>query len=134
MPRFVSHALRIALAFGAMVLICYLAGKILGWFGSIAGMRSPVAFFSQLFLIALVGIGGGVYISVRYITPNSVWHPVVAGVLLGLYPVGVTFSGDAAGMRFAIFLIVTAIATIAAFVFRSRRAPPDAPLERERGY
>ena len=130
--RFFSHVVRVTFTAGAMLLIGVVASKVTGWIHSILDIRSVVAVLLQFLLIAIAGIAGGTYVSVRYITPNSIWHPVLAGALLGLFPVGVTFQGDAGLMRVSIVLSAIAIAAIAAVALRSRAVRPLTSLERTR--
>lgn len=125
---FFSHAVRIALVAGVMLLIGTLVGKVLGWFGSLVGIQSGAAILSGFLLVAITGIAGGTYVSVRHIASNSVWHPVAAGALLGLFPAGLTFQGDAGLMRFAILLGAIAIAAIATLVTRYRTSRPGNSL------
>jgi hypothetical protein len=115
-----------------MLLIGALAGMVVGWFGSIIGIRSGTAILFGFLLVAIIGIAGGSYVSIRHIAPHSVLHPVAAGALLGLFPMGVTFQGDVGLMRVAIVLSAVAIAAIAAVVIRSRGTPPNTSLERSR--
>lgn len=128
-----SHAVRVALAAGAMLLVGAVVSKVTGWIGSIVGIRSGAAVLIGFSLVAIGGIAGGTYVSIRHITPNSILHPVLAGAVLGLFPVGVTFQGDAGLMRAAVFLITVAIAAVAAFVIRARLTPPDISPERTGG-
>jgi hypothetical protein len=123
--KVVLHAVRVALAAGAMLLSGALAGMVLGWFSTIAGIHSGTAVLIGFLLVAIIGIAGGTYVSIRHITSNSVLHPVAAGALLGLFPVGVTFQGDTGLMRVAIVLSTVAIAAIAAVVIRSRTSHLD---------
>jgi hypothetical protein len=123
--KVVLHAVRVALAAGAMLLSGVVAGIVMGWLSTIAGIQSGTAVLIGFLLVAIIGIAGGTYISIRHITSNSVLHPVAAGALLGLFPVGVTFQGDTGLMRVAIVLSTVAIAAIAAVVIRSRTSQLD---------
>jgi hypothetical protein len=125
-----SHAVRVALAAGAMLFIGALAALVVGWCISIIGIRSGTAVLTVFVLVAIIGIAGGCYVSIRHIAPHSVTHPVAAAALLGLFPVGVTFHGDVGLMRVAIVLSAVAIAAVAAVVIRSRETPPNTSLER----
>jgi hypothetical protein len=130
--KLVLHAVRVALAAGAMLLIGALAGMVMGWFSTIVGIRSGTAILVGFLLVAIIGIAGGTYVSIRHIASNSILHPLAAGALLGLFPVGVTFQGDTGLMRVYIVLSVVAIAAISAFVIRSKTTPPNSSLERAR--
>jgi hypothetical protein len=129
----VAHAVRVALAGGAMLLIGALASVVMGWVTSMAGIGSFTSIVVAFLLVAIIGIAGGTYVSIRHIALNSVLHPVAAGVLLGLFPVGVTFQGDAGLMRVAIVLIAAAIAAIAALIIRYRTTSPKISQQRTRG-
>ena len=83
-------------------------------------------------VIALVSIAAGSFISVRYITPNAVLHPVVAAVSIALLFVSLTMSGDTGAVPILGLVGAGAIAAIAAFASRSSKAPPNTSLERTR--
>jgi hypothetical protein len=131
--NYFAHAVRVAVAAGAMLVVGWVASICIGGLISILGIQSVVAVFVGFALIAIIGIAGGTYFSVRYVTRNSVLHPVVAAAVLGLFPVGFTFHGDVGLIRTSILAGTVGVAVIAAYISRSLTAPPNSSLERARG-
>ena len=124
--------MRVALAAGTMLLVGTATALYLDLLAAIARPTSAAEILIGGLLVALVGIAGGTFVSVRYITPNSVLHPALGAAVLGAVPVGVTFTGDAGLIRAGIVLGAVAIAVTAAVVTRSRVAPRKTSLERTR--
>jgi hypothetical protein len=129
---YLAHAARIAFAAGAMLAIGISAWIALGMLTVLTGVQSGAVVLIGFILVAVTGIAGGSYVSVRYITPLSVFHPVVAAAVLGLIPVGVILRGEAGFVRVTILFAAVAVAALAAFVSRSIMAPPNTSLERTR--
>jgi hypothetical protein len=128
-----SYVVRVAFVAGVMLLVGFVVSTVMGWFNSLLGIQSGAAVLMGFLLVAIAGIAGGTYVSMRFVFPNAILHPVVAAALLGLFPAGVTFQGDAGLMRFAIVMSTIAIATIAAVVIRFRAKPNYSPeLMRDR--
>lgn len=115
-PTAFAYAIRVAIAAGVMLLLGIATSIVLRIFDWIADAQSGMVVVGEFLLISIIGIAGGAHVSVRYITPNSVLHPVLAAAVLGLFPIGVTFHGDAGWMRAGIAAAAITIATIAAVV------------------
>jgi hypothetical protein len=115
-----------------MLLIGGVAWIALGMVNVFTGLLSGAAALIGFLLVAIIGIAGGSYVSVRYITPLSVLHPIVAAGALGLVPIGVVLQGDVGLVRFAILLGVVVVSAAASFISRRIAAPPNTSFERTR--
>jgi hypothetical protein len=129
---FLTHAARVAFAAGAMLGVGGLLWLAIGVITALAGIQTGTVVLVSTALIALAGIGAGSYISVRYITPNSLVHPTAGAVALALLFVLVTMHGDVGSYRVVAPVGAGAIALISAFITRSFKAPPNKSLERTR--
>ena len=115
-----------------MLLIGGMAWIVLGMLTVLMGVQSGSAVLIGFILVVVAGITAGTYISVRYITPSSVLHPVVAAAAIGLMPAGVVLEGETGFVRLAILVGVSAVATVAAFISCSVVAQLNKSLERTR--
>src|SRR5262245_13568055 len=91
---YLMHAVRVAFAAVMMILIGAAIWSALCAFGALAGIRSEAAVLVSLTVIAIGGIAGGSLFSVRHITPNSVLHPAIAAMTVGVLFVHFATEGD----------------------------------------
>ena len=128
----ITHAARTAFAAGAMLVACGVLWLAIGIVTALAGIQTGMVVLISIALIVLGGIAVGSYVSVRYITPNAVLHPVIAAVALALLFVVFTMHGDVGLFRIFTPVVAGTVAAIAAFIGRSFKAPPNTSLERTR--
>jgi hypothetical protein len=129
---YLAHAARVAFAAGAMIAVGGALWLALGVLTALAGIQTGNVVLASMAVVALVSIAVGSFISVRYITPNAVLHPVVAAVSIALLFVSLTTSGDTGSFAVLVPAGAGAIAAISAFASRSSKAPPNTSLERTR--
>jgi hypothetical protein len=124
--------MRVAFAAGAMLLVGTATGLYLDLLAALASPTTGAEILIGALIVVVVGIAGGTFVSVRYITPNSVLHPALGAAVLAAVPVGITLTGDVGLIRVGIVLAAVAIAVTSALVSRSREAPPKTSIERRR--
>jgi hypothetical protein len=124
--------MRVAFAAGAMLLVGTATGLYLDLLAALASPPTGAEILIGALIVVVVGIAGGTFVSVRYITPNSVLHPALGAAVLAAVPVGITLTGDVGLIRVGIVLAAVAIAVTSALVSRSREAPPKTSIERRR--
>ena len=129
---YLAHAARVAFAAGAMIAVGGALWLAIGVLTALAGVQSGGVVLASVAVIALVSIAAGSFISVRYITPNAVLHPVIAAVSIALLFVSLTASGDTGSFPVLALAGAGVVAAIAAFASRSSKAPPNTSLERTR--
>jgi hypothetical protein len=129
---YLAHAARVAFAAGAMIAVGGALWLVVGMLTALAGIQSGNVVLASMAGIALVSIAAGSFISVRYITPNAVLHPVLAAMSIALLFVSLALSGDTGAVPILVLVGAGAIAAISAFTSRSSKAPPNTSLERTR--
>jgi hypothetical protein len=115
-----------------MLLVGTATGLYLDLLAALASPPTGAEILIGALIVVVVGIAGGTFVSVRYITPNSVLHPALGAAVLAAVPVGITLTGDVGLIRVGIVLAAVAIAVTSALVSRSREAPPKTSIERRR--
>jgi len=129
---YLAHAARVVFAAGSMLLVGVVFWLAVGILTALLGIQTGTVVLISMALSALVAIAAGSYISVRYITPNRILHPIIAAVALAVLFVVVTTQGDVGSYRVVVPLGAGVVAAIAAVVSRSAKAPPNKSLERTR--
>ena len=129
---YLAHAARVAFAAGAMLIVGVALWVVIGVLTSLAGVQTGALVLTSTALIVVVAIAAGAYVSVRYITPDAVLHPVIAAVAMALLVVALTTRGDVGALRLLVPLGAGAIAAFSAVISRSSKAPPNNRFERSR--
>lgn len=117
---FLAHATRVVFAAGAMLAVSGVLWLAIGIVTALAGIQTGSVVLISMAFIALAGIGAGSYVSVRYITPNSVLHPILAAVALALVFVFFTMHGDVGMYRVMTPVCAGVVALVAAVISRRR--------------
>jgi len=128
---YLVHAFRVALAALMMIgigLTLWVLLAVLAVVTSLLGIQASFGPTSALALavsISLLPIFGGGYLSARYITPNSVLYPILAGTFLALLYGWAAASGDVGFLRFGIVCAGAVAAALGAGLGRRLRSPPN---------
>jgi hypothetical protein len=104
----------------------------LGIITAMAGIQTGTVVLASLAVVVLGAVAVGSYVSVRFITPNSILHPVIAAAAVALGAVSLGVRGDVGVLPLVVPLCAGAFAALSAFICRSTRTPPDKSLERTR--
>lgn len=113
---YLTHTARVIFAAGVMLAIGGALWLALGVLTALADIQTGSVVLTSMVLIALAGIAGGSFVSVRHITPNSILHPVIAAEVLAVLFVSITMDGDVGPMRLLVFLGAGVTAAMAAFI------------------
>jgi hypothetical protein len=128
LAAYLVHALRVLLAALTMIGIGLALWLLLGVVTSVLGLQEflgPKSALAIVVTVSLLPIFGGGYVSARYITPNSVLSPILAGIVLALLYGWAFASGDVGALRFGIVGAAVAAAALGAVLGRRLRSPPN---------
>jgi hypothetical protein len=129
---YLSHAARVAFAAGAMLLAGGVIWLVLGVFTAVAGIQAGTVVLISMAAVVVGAVAIGSYVSLKYITPNSVLHPVIAAAAAALGAVTFAVRGDLGVLPVVVPLCAGAFAAVSAFIVRSFATPPNKSLERTR--
>ena len=115
---YIAHVARAAFAAGVMLVVSGVLWLVIGIVTALAGIQTGTVVLISMTLITVAGIAVGSCISVRYITPNAVLHPVIAAVALALLFVALTMHGDVGLYRVLTPVVAGAVAAISAIITR----------------
>jgi hypothetical protein len=129
---YLAHAARVIIAAGAMFVAAVALWFVIGIITALAGIQTGAVVLISMVVIAVAGIAVGSYVSVRYITPNAVLHPVVAAVSIAITYEALTTQGDLGFIRIVVPLGAAVVAAVAAIGSRSSKTPPNKSQGRTR--
>lgn len=127
---YLVHVLRVLLAALAIALPGLLLWLLVGLLTGALGVQSPIVVLISTVVIGICALLGGSFYSARRITPDSILHPVLAAVTVGLVCISAFSSGDVGALSFGLPATAAIVAAIGAFLGRSSRTPPNQRLER----
>ena len=122
---FLVHTKKVTLAALLMLGIGALLWVVLGAVTSLLDLWRFFGFTSAALYVACISLLPvliGAYLSARRIAPNSVLHPVLAGVTLAILFVWIFTRGDVGALKFE---LIVAAATAAAIGAVLGRRPPN---------
>jgi hypothetical protein len=129
---YLAHAARVIFAAGAMFVVAVALWLVIGILTALAGIQTGTVVLISMLVIAVAGIAVGSYVSVRYITPNAVLHPVLAAVSAAITFDALTTQGDLGFIRIAVPVSAAVVAAVTAIGSRSSKTPPKKSLGRTR--
>jgi hypothetical protein len=103
------------------VTLWLLVGIVTG----LIGMQTPTVVLASTAVIAVIAILAGGYVSVQRITPNSLLHPVLAGIAVSMLCLSISTKGDLELLSAAVVAAAALFAAIGAALGRSRTKPPN---------
>ena len=129
---YLVHAARVAFAACAMLVAGGAIWFVLGVLTAVAGVQTGTVVLVSMAVVVLGAVAVGSYVSTRYITPNSILHPVVAAAAMALGAITFAVRGDVGLLPVVVPVCAGAFAALSAYVSRFTAAPPDKSLERTR--
>ena len=116
----VIHLFRAAASALAMLAVGVVAWFAAGFVSALVGGQTVWFITIAAIVVAIIGICGGTFVSVRFITPGAVLHPVLGTLLLSAVYLKLFTSGDIGFVLFAVPLVAAAVAAASALALRSR--------------
>jgi hypothetical protein len=116
------HTLRVVLAALAMLVIAFCLWLLIGLTSSVLGIQTPALIMISAVAIAVVACAVGGYVSSRYITARSLFHPAAAAVALGAAYAAFFTRGDIGGLTLLLPFAAGIVACGGAVVARSGHA------------
>lgn len=125
LAAYIAHSIRVLLAAGVMLLVAVAVWLVVGIATATLGIQTPTVIVGSMFLIATLAVATGSYVSVRYITPNSLLHPVLAAIGLVAADTAVFTIGVVGSLPYVLMLGAASVSALTAFVARSRNKLPS---------
>lgn len=119
LAAFLIHAARVFAAVVAMFSAGIMAWVVAMFIAVLLGEPSEKFVLVAAIAIGIAAVCGGTFLSVRFITPGSVLHPVFAALFLAIAYLAICTDGDIGSLAVGMPFTAIVLAAIAALTFRS---------------